>query len=393
MNETDQLSLSRYVDGDLSPLERKKVEAMLDADPAARRMVAEYSKMSQFVRELPREPLNQDLVPQLRAALARKRRFSTIPAKSPVLSGLLAASVLIATFTIAYVSLPGNNRPMTSSVSTGTRESTPGSIPTEEPRIQEELTRAIPTPARVPPFAGNSEISETSAKPADTSETVAPTISMALSQSGGTDPAKARGRLTPQKIPPELEERFLKFAKATAETDRKHAIRLHVSSASERQIASILSVIGRFRSPDSDVLERKIAEDGEKPSLSYVALIPTARIKDFQAALRNLPGIEMELELPDDIRTSDEAAAKGSRFIDKDEISRSIESYEISNPGPDAFPVNRSDTHDEVPDAIRLPLPVRSENDKATGTLDEVIVRIRTEPLEVGKEARPTRPK
>ncbi len=393
MNETDQLSLSRYVDGDLSPLERKKVEAMLDADPAARRLVAEYSQMSQYVRELPRDPLNHDLLPQLRASLARKRRFSTIPAKSPVLAGLLAASVLIATFTIAYVSLPRNNQPMTISMNHGTRESTPGRIPTEAPRIQEELTSAIPAGGQVPPFAGNSETSESPATPAETTEAVAPNIAMALSQSAGNDRSKAEGRLAPAKIPPELEERFLKFAKATAKTDRKHSIRLHVSSASERQIASILSVIGRYRSPDSAVLERKISLKGEKPSLSYVALIPTARIKDFQAALRNLPGIEMELDLPEDFGALDEDAAKGIRFVEKDELSRATESYKISNPGPDASPVKRSDTVDEVPDAIRQPLQVESENETATGTLDEVIVRIRTEPLGIDKEARPTRPK
>jgi len=384
MNETEQLSLSRYVDGDLSPLERKKVEAMLDADPAARRMMAEYSRMSQYVKELPRDPLNEDLVPLIRVTLARKRRFATLPAKSPLLAGLLAASVLIATFTISYVALPrGSDRGVTSVP--GSRVEITGSKPSA---VREE--HSVETTAaddHLPPIAGTSEIAAISAPPES------PNVAMALSQSATR---LGEQQLAENKVPSQLEDRFLQFRKATDSTDRKHSFRLHVPSASERQIDSILSVIGRFRTTDSSVLERKTIGENKKLSLSFVALIPTGRMADFRAALRRLPGIDVEQDKPESFFSKlDAGNSKDIRFVESVELDRATRSFGQTPPSTASDtappPLKKSPDHD-VPDAISQPLKVEAGNEADSGTLDEVTILIRTDPLSVGKQAPPTRP-
>lgn len=394
MNESDQIRLSRYLDGDLSPLDRKNVEAMLAADPAARRLAAEYARMQRFVQELPREPLNHDLAPLVQASIARNGRLLKVPAGIPRIAGVLAASVLIGTFAIAYQSLNDanlrENRVLSPTISSGSN----GQLPLSQP--PGSFDQASEGPADAVHAAESPEKPAGAEKTADSA--LAPSIMMAHNQSGAKTPSGEKTRTDDGKVPAALDARFRDFLKASESIDRKHSLRLHVHSASERQIASILTVISRFRSPETTVIQQNAANDGDASSLAYVALIPTVRFNEFRKALKAIPEIEIEMDLAE----SGEALTKGqpneARIVEKDEIARAADfSGKAPTPSREAdanLLVRRQAADDDVPDAISKPLQAGDDDVAASGTLDQVVIWIRTDPLRApGDKAKPTRPR
>lgn len=394
MKESDQVKLSRYIDSDLSPLERKGVEAALESDPVARRLASEYGLIRQFVKELPREPLGVDLVPIVNAAIARKRWFLSFPTKSPAIAGIAAASVLVACFSVAgYIAMTSDTvaRGLPSDAITNSsvtsRESTPS-----EPAVSDRIGK----PA-------TAKLTEIEARVEEKAETPNPQIAMSPPRiAGGLDVAASKApasvaMITRNGNPPEpLKDQFENFLNATKRIDRRHALRLHVVSASDRQIASILSIIGQYRAADSPVMESDIPKTGEKPtSLAFVALIPTGQVTEFQETLRNLPGIELELDKPEEQIFRKAENAVGFRAVRDDVIERAIASTGKLIPettGPQPGPHKKTEIVEAVPDAISQPLKIDAESGESRGTLDQVLVLIRTDPLRIeGKESKTSR--
>ncbi len=389
MNESEQVQLSRYVDSELSPLERKGVEAALETDPAARRLAAEYALIRQYVKELPREPLGVDLVPSLHSAHPRRRWLMSLPAKSPVIAGIVAASVLITCFSVAgYVALNGDPVAVSSEFDRSVTERNSGTIPSAGQTLGITIT---PTPASPP--------STNTVKPADPNhETVHPQIAMAPPALAGGLPAAsaAKSPTAPASIarhemagnPPEpLKAQFDKFLKATSRIDRRHIIRLHVESISERQTDSILSIIGQFRAGNSPVMERdSLDADENLASRAYVALIPTSQIHQFEKALRGLNSVELERDKPDDQIFLNAESSRDFRTVDNDSIDRAIasaESKRIEPTEPKPGPHKKTGIEEPVADAISRPLLFETDTATADGTLDQVLVLIRTDPLRV----------
>lgn len=387
MKESDQVNLSRYIDSDLSPLERKGVESSLESDPAARRMASEYALIRRYVKDLPREPIEVDIVPTIHAALNRKRWPLSLPAKSPAIAGIMAASVLIACFSVAgYVAMNSDSvdrvlPPVTITNSqVDSRESTPST-----PGVADLISK----PA-------TAKLSEIETRVEEKAETPNPQIAMAPPRmAGGLDAATAKPP-APAKVaiitrngnPPEpIKDQFANFLKATKRIDRRHALRLHVVSASDRQIDSILSVIGQYRAADSPVMERDIPKSGEKPtSLAFVALIPTGQVAEFQETLRHLPGIELELDKPEESIFRKAELAEGFRAVGDDVIDRAIAATGKVVPeatAPQPGPHKKTEIAEAVPDAISQPLKIDAESGESRGTLDQVLVLIRTDPLKI----------
>lgn len=391
MKESDQVKLSRYIDSELSPLERKGVEAALQSDPTARRVASEYALIRQYVKDLPREPLGTDLVPAVQAALSRKRWSLALPTKSPAIAGIMAASVLIASFSVAgYLAMHG-------------KSIAPASIPpgsqANPSSVRQDSTASLDNPTSKISKSATAPIAEADKPVEAINEPVHPQIAMAPAPpSGGIPaaspipPAQLSMRTAQAKMPEPLKDRFSEYLKATSSIDRLHSFRLHVSSISDRQTASILSLIGQYRASASPVIERKIPKSGNIPdSLAYVALIPTSQINEFRKALQKLPGVELERDKPDDQALHNAKLNQDFRLVDDKVIDRAIASTggvepELSTPQPG--PSKKTELPEEVADAISQPLQVKEEAKSAKGTLDQVLIWIRTDPLAVESDER-----
>ncbi|MBI1323568.1 hypothetical protein GC170_10335 [bacterium] len=389
MKESDQVKLSRYIDGDLSPLERKGVEAALDTDPVARRLASEYGLIRQFVKELPREPLDMDLTPAVQATISRKPWYVSIPAKSPAIAGIMAASVLIACFSVAgFVAMNGDS---------AVPGAPPGSLTDIETPSDNVTSIAPQSPVRMTDST-NAPLPETEKQAEGNAEPLPAQIAMAplRSRSAGATAAASAESAPPVRIasiirksdPPELlKDQFDKFLKATSKIDRRHIIRLHVTTISDRQTVSILSIIGQYRAENSPVMERDVpkAEDN-LASRAYVALIPTSQIHQFEEALRKLEEVDVERDKPDERIFRDVESSEDFRIIEKDIIDRAIASAKPIQPKSDEFqpgPHKKTEIEEPVGDAILKPLKVDPEAAAASGTLDQVLVLIRTDPLRV----------
>lgn len=64
--------LSAYLDGELNAAERAEVEALLASNPAARQGLEELRALSAILQSLPRQPLGEDLRPQVLRAAERR---------------------------------------------------------------------------------------------------------------------------------------------------------------------------------------------------------------------------------------------------------------------------------------------------------------------------------
>lgn len=397
MKESDQVQLSRFVDGDLSPLERKGVESMLENDPAARRLANEFALIRNYVRELPRESLNVDLVPLIRSAETARPWLSFVIARSRSAAGMIAASVLIACFSLAgYLSIYGN-RSKTEQLAF---ESLPSLRQQQAAPAAPAMTSSAGVPAAATSAAADSpEIPET-AKPA---EAIAPQIAMTPVELGitarsiTTPPGAAAGQsIGPVgDAPQRLRTKFDEFLNSTDQIDRRHTLRLHVASASERQLASILKVISEFKEPETNVMEKESTQKTDKTSsITYFALIPTGQMASFRKALKDLPGIELELDKPDESLFRN--AERGDGFVHvrkrlmetaENVGDRIVQDSVPHGPGEHKKPAPNADI---VPDAISMPLKADAEDQASKGTLDEVLVLIRTDPLRVETDdARP----
>lgn len=105
----------------------------------------------------------------------------------------------------------------------------------------------------------------------------------------------------------------------------------------------------------------------------------------------------MELDKPENLMNFEiDQLPQNFRIVEDSELHSSENfaappkrSEDTSKPSP----VKRNVIENDVPDAISLPLPVDDAADQARGTLDEVIVWIRTDPLRIeDQKSRPTRP-
>lgn len=85
----DNEQLSAYLDGELTPQERRSVEERLAADPAARKLLAELRAQRDMIRGLPQLPIPRDLSRSV-VTLAQRRRAGE---QSPTGESPLAASV------------------------------------------------------------------------------------------------------------------------------------------------------------------------------------------------------------------------------------------------------------------------------------------------------------
>lgn len=389
MKESDQVKLSRYIDSDLSPLERKGVEAALESDPVARRLASEYGLIRQFVKELPREPLEVDLVPVVQATISRKPWYLSIPAKSPAIAGIMAASVLIACFSVAgYVALNGDSTvPGAPRGSRKNIDARPDSITSAAPQSTARIPDSTnaPLPEIEKQAEGNAETPEAQIAMAPARPRSAGGLAAAISESA--PPARIASIARKGNPPEPLKDQFDKFLKATSKIDRRHIIRLHVTTISDRQTVSILSIIGQYRAANSPIMERDVPETEDNlASRAYVALIPTSQIHRFEEALRMLAEVDVERDKPDERTFREVESSEDFRTIDKDVIDRAIASTDRIQPKADQFqpgPHKKTEIQEPVGDAILKPLKVDAEAVAADGTLDQVLVLIRTDPLRV----------
>lgn len=109
--------LSAYLDGELAPADRRRVEHELEASAEARRMLAALREVAQQVRALPREAapvvLGQRVRDELRRASGRDAgsRRGPAPRVHRMARPLLGAAAIVATGFVAWFAMPRTATP------------------------------------------------------------------------------------------------------------------------------------------------------------------------------------------------------------------------------------------------------------------------------------------
>jgi anti-sigma factor RsiW len=384
MNDSDQLLLSRYVDDDLSPLERKRAEALLKADPDARGLARAYGQISDDVGDLPRETLDFDIAPRVREALQRRTWASAAKsAKSPAILGALAASVLFCSLSLGIflavrdTTAPGLATDISRSPASSPIADFAPSTAETETSLSKTSAKPVPVPVAEPSSAAQPTLQTTIAG------TVLPQselFSRAMKESQSPAPA-ARTAVAVRAVPA---DRFGEFLERTGQIDRRHAFRLQVTAVSARLQESVLSSITRFRDPQTAVLSTVEPSDSKDASagMTYVALVPTKNVPELQNALRQIAGGKLEVDLPPDSFRSEDEIRSRMKVVEEKDLAASAARFEPPALKTAETPPleHRGPSDEPVRDAISQLLDPSIFAASANGSLDEVVIRIRTEP-------------
>jgi len=167
MNLNDESFITAYLDGELDPPNRLKVEAALLADPKLAERLQELSYVRGAVSGLPRPTVPHDVSSQVLVAIdhlpeVRLRRFVRSSIRSPRRMGLAAgiAAALLVVVTIPAIRHNGNNgnelhnddpAPVVSVLPHETNPTPPPSVPTETaPPPEVPLVAVSPKPVTTP---------------------------------------------------------------------------------------------------------------------------------------------------------------------------------------------------------------------------------------------------
>lgn len=205
-----EMQLSAYLDGELSPDERAEVEAWLDADPQARRLLDELRAISGAVHALPRARASEELLGNLRTRLEREALLDNSAPPEAIRrassgswgSWLAAAAVIALTFTAGYFTWTLRNDKQVSSPQYAFDEK--AGRPTQDQQATEGETRGrpasksfasktseaapTPNPALIVPPASPAAVA---AKPSEEPESL--TIVSAKQPRSSVPQAKAKG--------------------------------------------------------------------------------------------------------------------------------------------------------------------------------------------------------
>ena len=343
--------ISRYVDGDLNAAEAAQARLLIETDPGVRAIFDQYSSLSQSLAELPRHEIPVDMVSRLEPYLGRRM---------PLWRDLLTVNHwLVGAAAVASISGLAGLLLLQQNVPSETAQVTRGKMFTST------LNDASDPPVAADEAAPKAEVATVKSPVAKALELIQPKSEAAAARNSRSSGSPVEA-----------------FVKQLAGVDRRHSIRLHVDAANSRVENDVVTALARFRGEGTELMRVGPVAKGEPPSLRFVALVSTRSVQGLIGQLARQFSNRMELDLPEDIDWLREHQAQlqpvGVAGANLEEGSIGANEHTTGhNPlkaekfGPIADP---------VPDALARPLEA-AVADTVPGTLDEVMIQIRTDLL------------
>lgn len=344
--------ISRYVDGDLNAAETAQARLLIETEPAARAVFEQYTSLSQSLAGLTRHEIPVDMVSRLEPYLSRGNGW-----RLPVWREFFAANRWLAGALVASVAGVA-----------GLAIFWPGPGPERAQLSSGKMLSASVNEANDPPAANLDEI----ASKAEVASAKSAVVKV-------KDVIKPKSAIEPDPTRARSSSPVESFVRQLANVDRRHSIRLHVEAANSRVEDEVLTTLARYRGVGTQIMRVGLTAEGEPPSLRFVALVPTRSVQGLTGQLARQFSNRMELDLPEDIdwlrdhQDQLQPVTSESRIDEKATGEPLLEQNSLKTEkfGPVAEP---------VADALARPLESVA-GDTQPGTLDEVMIQIRTDLL------------
>lgn len=385
MNRTDELLLSRHLDGDLNPDELEYVDDLLRTDTSVLDHYEQLNQVRVTVAELPREPIPEDMVPRVRR-LIDARKTVPLSRKTAEILGRWAVAAIVLVVSGVSLSVYWNHRPPNPKKSVETVEIQP--VPAQnhnQPIGSPDLTGLVAAAGE----HGNTPIvqHDSVAVQQDAAHEVAVAGDNPGIRLRSGNPPIAPKSIVQNKLELNIEPlpaAFQALLTATDRLDRRHSLRIHVATANTRVMDKMIGLLEKYRTPEVPLARfQEENGQGDPPSVDFLAFVPTNMIDDLNNELSGSFQGQIERDMPRvvDWRSID---PKKIKFVPQPEIAKAIAGRadglvtDTNHEKTDALKLTIGPNRRIVGDAIQEPLE-KLQTHLPSATVDQVIIQLRSD--------------